>query len=228
MIQPAVRMVWLSGVAASQLQNSLKPAPIITSWLLLLFGRHQGVTQFLTARQRHFQQEPASIAVAKRRIAEHRVIAGLQRTFGPARARQNPRTRDFEHPRLRRLAIPGVALDDERDMGVGPVDGLDRPFHGLGMFKVVSGIGMVRRRSAARSQHQAHSKSSDLRRHRKHPYFAFLFRHVKRAVWALRVWNEDIVAELVLAGNQIFLSAFAFRNLIVPFWIAPEYLSRLP
>src|SRR5437899_8946920 len=89
MIQPAARMVWLSGVAASQLQNSLKPAPIIASLLLLLlllFGRHQGVTQFLTARQRDFQQEPASIAVAKRRIAEHSVIAGLQRALGPARA----------------------------------------------------------------------------------------------------------------------------------------------
>src|SRR5947209_4011896 len=107
-------------------------------------------------------------------------------------------------------------------MGVGPVDGLDRPFHGLGMFEVVSGIGMVRRRGAAKSQNQAHSKSSNLRRPLKHRYLAFLFRHVNRAVWALRVWNEDIVAELVLAGNQIFLSAFAFRDLIVPFRIASE------
>src|ERR1700736_4225834 len=94
MIQLVVWMVWLTSVAASHLENSLKPTSIITS----LFSGRQAVGQFLTARQRDLLQEPAGSAVAKRRIAEHRVTSGLQRALGPARARQNPRARDFEPP----------------------------------------------------------------------------------------------------------------------------------
>src|SRR5438132_1490664 len=132
-IRPVVWIAWLSGVAASHLVNSLKAKSIITS---LLFGRGQGVTQLLAARQRHSEQEPARIAVAKRRIAESRVIPGLQRALGPARTCQDPRARDFEGPCACSLAILGVGLDDESDMRVGPVDGLDGAFHGFGMIEI--------------------------------------------------------------------------------------------
>src|SRR5437660_1811617 len=94
MIHPVVWIVWLSEVAASHLVNSLKPASIIA----LLFAGHQGVTQLLAARQRDFLQEPAGIAVAKRRIAKSRVIPRLERALGPARTCQDPRARDVEGP----------------------------------------------------------------------------------------------------------------------------------
>jgi hypothetical protein len=45
-----VWMMWLSEVAASHLQSSLKPVSIIAS----LFGGRQAVTQLLTVRQRDF------------------------------------------------------------------------------------------------------------------------------------------------------------------------------
>src|SRR5450432_3285904 len=64
----------------------------------LLFCGHQGVTQLLTTRQSDFYQEPARIAVAKRSIAENRVISGLERALGPARACQNSGARDLEDP----------------------------------------------------------------------------------------------------------------------------------
>src|SRR5271156_1169887 len=114
MIQPAVWMAWLTSVAASHLESPFKPASIITS----LFGGRQAVGQFLTARQRDFQQKPAGITVAKRRIAEHRVISGLQRALGPAGSCQNPGAGDFEHPGSRLLAALGVLLDDEGNMRV--------------------------------------------------------------------------------------------------------------
>src|SRR3981189_2683196 len=102
-------MVWLSGVAASHLENSLKPAPIIT----LLFGGGQAVAQLLTIRQRDLEQEPAPVPVAKRRITKDRVISRLEGALGPARAGQDPRTRDFEHPCTCRIGILGARLDDE-------------------------------------------------------------------------------------------------------------------
>src|ERR1700741_387918 len=119
MTQPAVWMVWLSGVAASQPENSLIVASIMTS---LIGRRRQAVSQLLTVRQGDLEQESARIAVAKRRIAEHRLLAGLQRAFGPARARQNARTRHFEDPGGRPLAILGVRFDDKSDVRIGPVD----------------------------------------------------------------------------------------------------------
>src|ERR1700688_2428197 len=99
-IQVVVWIVWRSDVAASHFENALKPTSIITS----LFVWGQAVRQILTARQCDFLQEPAGIAVAKRQIAENRVISRLQRALGPARARQDPRARDFQHPCTRGLA----------------------------------------------------------------------------------------------------------------------------
>src|SRR5260370_39542482 len=139
-------MVGRSGVAASHLLNSLKPAPITAS----LFGRGQAIAQLLTARQRDFEQEPARIAVAKRRIAENRVISGLEGALGPARAGQNPRARDFKDPSTWRITcrigilvdILGVRLDDEGDVRVDPIDGLDGAFYGFGMIEIVGRIRM--------------------------------------------------------------------------------------
>ena len=51
MIQPAVWIVWLTGVAASHLQKSLRTASIMTS----LIGGRQTETQLLAVRQRDFQ-----------------------------------------------------------------------------------------------------------------------------------------------------------------------------
>src|ERR1035438_2396116 len=221
MIQPMVWMVWLSSVAASHLENSLKPRSIITS----LFSGRQAVGQLLTVWQRDFLQEPAGTAVAKRCIAEHRVIAGLQRALGPARACQHPRARDLEHPGTGGLAALGVFLDDEADVGVGPIDGLDRAFHGLGMIEIVGGIRMVRRCDAAKAQNQARSKKNDFRRH----FLIILFHGVDRAVLALRVCNEDVVAELILSRNQIFLFALALGDLIMTLRVArsEEHTSEL-
>src|ERR1700722_3795887 len=161
-------MMWLSGVAASHLENSLSAASIIAS---LIGRRRQAVAQFLTARQRDFYQEPAGGAVAKRRIIEDGVISGLQRALGPARARQNPGTRHFENPWTGSLAILGVRLDHEGDVRIGPVDGLDRAFHGFGMVEIVGCIRMVRSRHAGEAQHQGRSKESSCGRHLDHPYF---------------------------------------------------------
>src|SRR5260370_13693683 len=107
MIHSVVWMVWLTWVAASHLENSLKPTSIITS----LFGGRQAVSQLLAARQRDFLQEPAGTAVTKRGIAKNRVISGLKRALGPARACQHPGARDFEHPCFCRLGILGVLFD---------------------------------------------------------------------------------------------------------------------
>src|SRR5260370_42179832 len=112
--QLVVWLVWLSGVAASHLDNSLSATSIIAS----LFGGHQAVSQLLTARQRDFQQEPTGAAVAERGITETRVITGLERTLGPARACQNPRARNFEDPCTRWSTILDVFLDHEGDVRV--------------------------------------------------------------------------------------------------------------
>src|SRR5580693_10564846 len=169
MIQVVVWIMWLSGVAASHLENALKP----TSSMSSLFVGGQAVCQILTVRQRDLLQESAGIAVAKRQIAENRMISRLQRALGPARARQDSRARDFEHPCARGLTVLGVFLDDESDMGVGPVDLLDRAFHGLGMIGIVSRVRMVRRCDAAKTQDQAQAqacgKKNDFRRHLNHP-----------------------------------------------------------
>src|ERR1700733_4436250 len=167
-IQPAVWMVWLSGVAASQPENSLTVASIMTS---LIGRRGQAVHQFLTVRQRDFEQESARIAVAKRRIAEHRVISGLKRAFCPARARQNSRTRHFEDPRSRRLASLDVRFDDKSDVGVGPVDGLDGAFHGLRIIEVVGRIRMVCRGHPKKTQKKTCRKQNSSRQHLDHPHF---------------------------------------------------------
>src|SRR6266436_2693472 len=140
-------MVWLSGVAASHLDNSLSATSIIAS----LFGGRQAVGQLLTARQRDFQQEPTGVAVAERGIAENRVITGLERTLGPARACQNPRTRNFEDPCTCWFTILDVFLDDEGDVRVGPVDGLDGAFHGLEVLDIVGRIRMMRRCDATKT-----------------------------------------------------------------------------
>src|ERR1700728_707781 len=145
MIQPAVWIVLLSGVAASHLQKSPRVASIMTS----LIGGRQAETELLAIRQSYRQQEPTRIAVAKRRITENSVIPGLEGAFGPTRAGQNPRARDFEYPRASRLALLGVGLDDKGDVGVGPVDRLDRAFHGPGMIHIVSRARVVRGRRAA-------------------------------------------------------------------------------
>src|SRR5258708_35532379 len=147
MIQPVVWMVWLSQVPASHVQNALKAASIITS----LFGWGQGVGQLLTVRQSDLLQEPAGTAVAQRRITENRVISGLKGALGPARARQHAGARDLENPGSRRLAVLGVLLDHEADVRVGPVDGLDGAFHGLGMIEIVGRVRMVRRCEPAKA-----------------------------------------------------------------------------
>src|SRR6266446_7369600 len=139
-IQLLVWMVWLSGVAASHLDNSLSATSIIAS----LFGGRQAVGQLLTARQRDFQQEPTGVAVAERGIAENRVITGLERTLGPARACQNPRTRNFEDPCTCWFTILDVFLDDEGDVRVGPIDGLDGAFHGLEVLDLVCRLLLVK------------------------------------------------------------------------------------
>src|SRR5260370_30859878 len=62
-----------------------------------------------------------------------------------------------------------------------------------------------------------------------HSYFqSFLLHGVDRAVRALCVWNEYIVAELILARNQIFLSALPFSDLIMTFGIAAENSRGFP
>src|SRR5450631_444222 len=166
----------------------------------LLFCGHQGVTQLLTTRQSDFYQEPARIAVAKRSIAENRVISGLERALGPARACQHSRARDLEDPCTRRRGVLGVGLDDEGNVRIGPVDGLDGAFDGFGIVEIVSRIRMMRRCDVAKSQHQAQGKENHFRRyHLNHP----LLQCVDRTVWALRVWNEDVVAELILPRDQV-------------------------
>src|SRR5258708_3274302 len=120
----------------STVQISLKPASGIKLWV----GGHQGVTQLLTAGQSDFYQETARIAVAKRSIAENRVISGLERALGPARACQNSGARDLEDPRARRRGVLGVGLDDEGNVRIGPIDGLDGGFHGFGVLEIVCRI----------------------------------------------------------------------------------------
>src|ERR1700733_1767637 len=148
-------MVWLSEVAASQPENS----PMTASIMMSLIGRRrQAVAQLLTARQRDLEQESAGIAIAKRGVTKHRMIAGLQRAFGPARARENARTRHFEHPRSRLVATLAVGFDDKGDVRVGPVDGLDGAFHGFRIVEVVGRIRMMRGGDAAKTEDQACSK----------------------------------------------------------------------
>src|SRR5450631_1419617 len=191
----------------------------------LLFCGHQGVTQLLTTRQSGFYQEPARIAVAKRSIAENRVISGLERALGPARACQNSGARDLEDPCARWRAVLGVGLDDAGNVRIGPIDGLDGGFHGLGMLEIVCRIRMMRRSDTAKSQHQARNNESRFwRYHLNHP----LLHCVDRTVRALRIWNEDVVAELILPRGKVFLSAFTFGNLIMTLGIATEDSRRFP
>src|SRR6476660_6881003 len=171
-IQLVVWMVWFSGVAASHLDNSLSATSIIVS----LFGGDQAVSQLLAARQRDFQQEPTGVAVAERGIAENRVITGLERTIRPARACQNPRTRNFENPCTCWFTILDVFLDDEGDVRVGPVDGLDGAFHGLGVLEIVGRIRMMGRCDATKTEDEARSKENGSgRRHLDHPHFIQLY-----------------------------------------------------
>src|SRR5579862_9377568 len=150
MTQPAVWIVWLSGVAASHLQKSLSTTSIMRS----LIGRRQAEAELLTVRQSDFQQKSAGIAIAQRRVPEHGVIPGLQRALGPTRASQHPRARDFEDPRARRLTILGIGLDDKGDVRVGPVHRLDGALHGSRMLEVVRRARMVRRRRTRKTQSQ--------------------------------------------------------------------------
>src|SRR5579859_1049989 len=164
MIQPVVWIVWLSVVAASHLLRSLATANII-SLFGALFGGCQAVAELMTVRQRHAQQEPAERSVAQRRITENGVISRLQRALGPARAGQDTRARDLEYPRASRRAVLGIGLDNEGDVGVGPVDRLDGTFQGLSILEIVSRVRMVcqRRRQSIQAQGQAGCKSSDFR-----------------------------------------------------------------
>src|SRR6266436_9865334 len=154
--QLVVWMLWLSGVAASHLDNSLSATSIIAS----LFGGRQAVSQLLTARQRDFQQKPTGVAVAERRIAENRVITGLERTLGPARACQNPRTRNFEDPCTCWFTILGVFLDNECDVRVGPVDGLDGAFHGLEVLDLVCRLLLEKKNNATKNEDEDRSKEN--------------------------------------------------------------------
>src|SRR5258705_488764 len=120
-------MVWLSGVAASHLDNSLSTTSIIAS----LFGGRQAVGQLLTARQRDFQQEPTGVAVAERGIAENRVIPGVDRTLGPLRACQIPRKQTFEFPCFFWFLFLDVFLNDEGNVRFGPIEVFDGVFLGL-------------------------------------------------------------------------------------------------
>src|SRR3984893_1944998 len=49
-----------------------------------------------------------------------------------------------------------------------------------------------------------------------------------RAVGSLWIRNEDVVAELILAGDEVFLLAFPFGDLIMTRGIAAENSRRLP
>src|SRR6516162_6688397 len=220
MIQPTDWMVWLSEVAASHFESALSTAVMIGSLFLWL----QAVGQFLAAWQRHFSQKSAGPAVPKRRILEECVIADLERTLVPARARQNPLRGHFEHPGFGRLAVLGVGLDHERDVGVGPVDLLDGGFHGLLVFKIVGGVGMVRRHGTCEAQHQRSSENNDPPRH----LGSSLFDCVDRSIGLLRVRDEYVVAELVFSRDQILLLAFAFGDFIVAIGIAAEISRRFP
>src|ERR1700726_754857 len=51
---------------------------------------------------------------------------------------------------------------------------------------------------------------------------------VDRAVGSLWIRNEDVVAELILAGDGVFLIAFPFSDLIMTRGIAAENSRRLP
>src|SRR6266576_5572541 len=218
-IHPTVWIVWLSDVAASHFENSLSAASMAGS---LTVGRSQVVAQLLTVRQRHSLQEAARLAVTKRRVVERGVVPGLQRALGPAGARQNSGARHFEHPGAGLRAILGVGLDDKGDVRVGPIDLLDGAFHRLRVVEIVGGIRMVRRCDAAETQHQTSSKNNGLRRHRDHSYFAFLFRCVNRSVRALCVRDEYVVAELILARDQVLLLALALGDFIMPIGVAAK------
>src|SRR5689334_5552439 len=108
MIQPLVWMVWLSEVAASRFEISIRVACMAVASLLL--WRCQAVAQLLAVRQHHFLQQPAGFAIAKRRVEKLGVIAGLQGALGPAGAAQHARARHLERPSDRLSAILGVAF----------------------------------------------------------------------------------------------------------------------
>src|ERR1039457_2061572 len=93
------------------------------------------------------------------------------------------------------------------------------------MIEIVCRIRVVRRRDAAKTQDQAQSEENHFRRyHLNHP----LLHCVDRPVRALRVWNEDVVAELILPRDQVFMSAFAFSDLIMTLGIATENSRGFP
>src|SRR5258706_9139013 len=60
------------------------------------------------------------------------------------------------------------------------------------------------------------------------PSQSSLLNCVDRTVRALWVWNEYIVAELILPRNQVFLSTFPFSDLIMTLGIATENSGRFP
>src|SRR5258705_11660022 len=60
------------------------------------------------------------------------------------------------------------------------------------------------------------------------PSQSSLLHCVDRTVRALRVWNEYVVAELILPRDQVFLSAFPFNDLIVTLGITTEDSRRFP
>src|SRR6185312_4252009 len=132
-----------------------------------LIGRLQAETELLAARQRDAHQKTARTAVAQRCIVENRMIAGLERTLGPAGAGQDAGARDFEHQCLRRLAVFGVSLDDKSDVRIGPVHRLHGAFDVARMLHVVGSTGMVRKRDAAENQKQACRNECDLWRHHR-------------------------------------------------------------
>src|ERR1700675_868300 len=59
-------------------------------------------------------------------------------------------------------------------------------------------------------------------------FLIILFHGMDRAVLALRVCNEDVVAELILSGDQIFLFALALDDLIMTLRVAAENSRRFP
>src|SRR6202043_2077264 len=60
------------------------------------------------------------------------------------------------------------------------------------------------------------------------PSRSSLFHGVDRTVGALGIGNENVVAELILPRDKVFLGAFAFSDLIMTVGIATENSCRLP
>src|SRR4029077_10161262 len=144
------------------------------STIMSLIGRRQAETELLAARQRDAHQKTARTAVAQRCIVKHRMIAGLQRTLGPAGAGQNARARHFKRQGLRGLTVFGVRLDDKSNVRIGPVYRLDGALCVARMLHVISGTRMVRGRDTAKTQKQACRNKCDFGRH--HRAISSLFR----------------------------------------------------